>query len=215
MFESRLLQAQGVTDGVVFVNTDHGFNLGHRPGATTGLVVARHSGDAHDTELLRALGMPPAYLYTYDARTGAASLTPFEPPPFPIFEAEAEWPPLEVHGGWAEPRHLAANCVSGGMGLALHPLSDSALSLTVEAYVSEPDRYRIVTMWAPLSQHRADGEALISLEGLRWRVPIAARKCSQHVGPTLELAKGRHRMVIVVSQGGWVFDSFELRRAVE
>jgi len=137
MFEARELTRAGVDHGLVFVDTDHGFNLGHDPGqldAQHGLVVARYEHDAHDWLLWNRLARPPSYRYQYNGSSSgaAAELIPYLPASSPLrFEAEAEWPPFAVHGGWAQPDFVP--CASAGRGLALHPTEPAAgMSLDFE-----------------------------------------------------------------------------------
>jgi hypothetical protein len=130
MFEAEVLRTAGVDHGLVFVDTDHGFNLGHDPGqldAQTRVVVARYEHDAHDWWLWNRLGRPPSYRYSYSAGATAShgELTPYLPSPAALrFEAEAEWPPLAVDHGWVQPDFVP--CASGGRGLRLHPSAPSA-----------------------------------------------------------------------------------------
>ena len=131
MFESDVLRRAGVSHGLVFVDTDHGFNLGHDPGqldAHTSVVVARYEHDAHDWLLWNRLGRPPSFHYSYDAGASLShgELTPHLPAVGAAlrFEAEAEWPPLAVSGGWVRPDFVP--CASNGRGLSLHPTSPSA-----------------------------------------------------------------------------------------
>lgn len=131
MFESDVLQRAGVDHGLVFVDTDHGFNLGHDPGqldAHTRVVVARYEHDAHDWSLWNRLGRPPSFRYSYDAGASRSQgeLIPYLPPVGTAlrFEAEAEWPPLAVQGGWVQPDFVP--CASNGRGLRLHPTSPAA-----------------------------------------------------------------------------------------
>lgn len=122
MFEPAVLAHAGVRSGLVLVDTDHGFNLGHEPGVDDprqGIVVARARGDAHDRELYERLGAPPTYRYEFDlqART-PPRVVPFVPPASTRYEAEAEWPALLTRGS-AYPTHYP--CASGGKGLRLLP----------------------------------------------------------------------------------------------
>lgn len=124
MFEAEALSRAGVDHGLVFVDTDHGFNLGHDPGqfdAQHHVVVARYGADAHDFRLWQRLGSPKSFRYLYSPRSpGAAVLVPYTPQSLPLrFESEREWPPLAVHGGWVTPDF--APCASAGRGLRLHP----------------------------------------------------------------------------------------------
>jgi len=128
MFEASVLRQAGVERGLLFIDTDHGFNLAHDPGqldASSGVVVARYEHDAHDWWLWNQLGRPPSFHYSYPAGAQAAhgELTPYLPstPSALRFEAEAEWPPLAVEHGWVEPDFVP--CASNGRGLRLRPSS--------------------------------------------------------------------------------------------
>jgi hypothetical protein len=89
MFEPDVLAHASLTSGLVFVDTDHGFALGHDPSArpSSGVVVARLRSDDRDRMLFEALDRPPTYLYK------------IEPPPAPGGEAVA------IHTPWSPPEH--------------------------------------------------------------------------------------------------------------
>ncbi len=122
MFEPAVLRKAGIERGLVFVDTDHAFALGHDPAILDprhGILVARHHGDAHDAALFRAFGEPPTYRYSFSALTGHTSVAGYRPGADPFREeAEAEWPALGVAEGWAHPDF--SPCLSGGRGLRLH-----------------------------------------------------------------------------------------------
>jgi hypothetical protein len=155
MFEPRELSRRGITHGLVFVNTDHGFALGHDPAqrnATTGVVIARARDDALDRLLWEQLGRPPTYLYTYDARArdSEPSVTAYEPRPFAgarRIEAEHLWPPAAIRDGWAHPDYSALFGVSQGRGLALHATNTTlTVSLRLPAVserLSSGSRFRL------------------------------------------------------------------------
>ncbi|MEO6599407.1 MAG: hypothetical protein ABIQ16_06005 [Polyangiaceae bacterium] len=130
MFQSEVLRRAGVDHGLVFVDTDHGFNLGHEPAqfdAQHHIVVARYENDAHDFELWERLARPPSYRYSYAAfgkAQGHSEVVSYVPVGTRLrFETEAEWPPLAVQGGWGQPDFFP--CASGGRGLRLHPTGQS------------------------------------------------------------------------------------------
>lgn len=124
MFEPSLVARAGVTHGLLFVDTDHGFNLGHDPRVPSphdGLYVARRRGDAHDRALYERFGAPPTYRYAYDVSgIRAPELRPYLPPNVPQLEAEAEWPAL-TDGGRGSTYPIHAPCASGGRALRLQP----------------------------------------------------------------------------------------------
>ncbi len=122
MFEPSVLAQAGVKRGLVFVSTDHGFNLGHDPTVSDpslGLVVARGRGDAHDRDLYERLGKPATFRYEYSAsKATPPRVLAFVPAETTRYEAEAEWPAL-VSGGGAYPIRLP--CASGGAALRVFP----------------------------------------------------------------------------------------------
>jgi hypothetical protein len=135
MFEPKLLETSRVEHGLVWVATDHGFALGHDPGARdpqTSVIVARRHGDAHDVALWYELGRPPSFEYRYSTETGAASLIAFDPSSHGWrWEAEAEWPPRFVRVGWAHPDFQP--CLSGGSGLNIQPTPTASIELELGA----------------------------------------------------------------------------------
>jgi hypothetical protein len=148
MFEPGVLERAGVRAGLVFVGTDHGFALGHDPAVRDprrGILVAREHGDAHDAALVRRLGFPPTYRYGYSAETGRITLAPYVPrskSPF-RFEAEADWPPLDVPAGWVHPDFRP--CLSRGRGL--HLRAAPTVATTLELVAPEPGDYELVIGW--------------------------------------------------------------------
>ncbi len=156
MFEPDVVSRAHVTNGLLFVDTDHGFDLAHVPGATTatGLVVARLREDDHDGLLFERLGKPPTWIYKrgFEERGAApvpATVTPFIPPAVGAslrFETEADWPPLAQDGGFAVPTWTDA-CAGGSRALVLTPdvlLPEQALAhATVALPVPKPGRYRV------------------------------------------------------------------------
>jgi hypothetical protein len=120
MFEPAVVADANVTRGLVFVETDHGFNLGHDPRAArpaSGLLVARARDDAHDRELYERLGAPPSYRYVFDIKGRTAPrLVSYVPRQTGRIEGEAEWPALGLRGN-AYPRRFP--CASGGTALRL------------------------------------------------------------------------------------------------
>ncbi len=138
MFEREVITAAGVTHGLVLVDTDHGFLLGHEPGVDVKehVVVARLRGDASDRLLFDSLGAPPTWLYDrgheHDSG-GAPRLLPFNVPPARVsglpgyrFESENEWPALSTAwdadaDGYAFPAWAAGGCASAGRVLRITP----------------------------------------------------------------------------------------------
>lgn len=211
MFEPKLLEAAGVTRGLVYVNTDHGLNLGLVPGARdarSGLVVARLRNDAHDYLLWDGLGRPPAYRYVFSAGPTPAPprVEPFVPPRSSDFEAGAEWPPLEVRRGYAHPDFPGAPCAGGHYGLRLR-----GAHVELELMAEAEGEQRIVPRWVAL----ADGPATVTLRagGLAWTAkwPARAGECFETPGPSIPLRKGPFRVEVEAAGEALVLDQLALR----
>lgn len=125
MFDAPLARALGAGPGIVFVDTDHGFAIGHDPRerAPEGMEVLRLRGDALDHLAWEARGRPPAWRWSLgplaDDRRATPTLTPFEPPASDRVEAEGLWPPTLQRGAFAAPRWASGTCASSGRWLGL------------------------------------------------------------------------------------------------
>ncbi|WP_437715440.1 hypothetical protein WMF45_02915 [Sorangium sp. So ce448] len=127
MFDPAAVARAGVSRGLVFVDTDHGFNLGFDP-APEDVAVLRYRGDAIDRMAWEARGRPPAYRYRFAIPDGgglaSVSITPLvfdaEPPGEARIEGESLWPPREQRGAFALPEHAGGTCASAGRLLAVH-----------------------------------------------------------------------------------------------
>jgi hypothetical protein len=127
MFEPAVIAHSGVSRALVFVTTDHGFNLGFDPTSLErgGVIVARRRHDEHDVALWISLGRPDAYEYRFDPSRERASPTlvraSLDAESKHRFEAESDWPPLAVSHGSVEPMFFG--CASGGRALWVRPLT--------------------------------------------------------------------------------------------
>lgn len=134
MFEPKVLEQAGVERGLLLVDTDHGFNLGHDPRITDpsrGVLVARAHADARDRQLFESLGNPPTFLYVFDSKgRRAPRVVPYTPTKVPRFEGEAEWPALLARG---QAYPLYYPCASHGRALRLRPGALLSLPLTAGA----------------------------------------------------------------------------------
>jgi hypothetical protein len=156
MYEPDVVTRARVTEGLVFVDTDHAFGLAHVPGASTlgGLVVARLREDDHDGLLHERLGKPPTWRYTRGLEEPGkapvpATLVPYTPPVLGStlrFEGESDWPPLAQEGGFAAPAWTDA-CASNGRALVLTPDASSGARGVARATLALPvpaaGRYRL------------------------------------------------------------------------
>lgn len=148
MYEPDLLLKQNVFEGLVYVDTDHGFALGHLPGAKakSDVLVVRLRGDDRDRMVFDRLDRPPTWLYRREE--SGPILQPWAPPDMSRpyrFEAEAEWPPLHQEGGLVVPVQIDDGCASNSRALAVVPIpQDGVARATIAVPVPETGRYRAV-----------------------------------------------------------------------
>ncbi|HVJ95017.1 MAG TPA: hypothetical protein VM580_34800, partial [Labilithrix sp.] len=152
MFEPDVLARASLTSGLVFVDTDHGFALGHDPSArpTNRVVVARLRNDHRDRMLFDELKRPPTYLYTLTppvppSTESTPTLVPWAPPEAGTslrFETEAEWPPIAQEHGFAAPV-WASSCASGTRALVLTPEPGQRATATIHLPVPTAGRWAV------------------------------------------------------------------------
>lgn len=234
MFEPDLVARANVSSGLVFVDTDHGFNLGHDPDADikTGVVVARLRSDDRDRLLFDRLDHPPTYLYKLDtppSAPGAPALTqpvlvPWAPPATTDtlrFEAEAEWPPLAQTGGFATPVFTEA-CASNSKALMLtpSPLERGHASATISLPVPQSGRYSVairVVQGARLPHVTTrtavipSGKITLGKESWDW-VDIDGAACADLAVREVALTAPSAHLVLEAKQGGIALDRVTLRR---
>lgn len=121
--------------GLVFADTDHGFNLGHDPSHLKDLTVLRAHGDALDRFAWEARGRPPAFLHHVEIPPGGGparvTVTPrvFAEAGDLVIEGEALWPPAAQRGAYALPSWASGTCASGARLLTLHGAGSITLPL--------------------------------------------------------------------------------------
>jgi hypothetical protein len=149
-FEPSALADAKVDRGLLFVGTDHAFNLAFDPranDASRALVVAREFGDERDRLVWERLGRPPAHRYVFEGREAAKpAVVPWSPgaQPHPYrFEAEAEWPPIHQSGGYFEPVFAQGTCAWGGRLLAVHTSPEVPFQGTISFPVPFAGRFRV------------------------------------------------------------------------
>jgi hypothetical protein len=137
-FEPAVLARAGVARGLLFIDTDHGFDLAFDPARRSDLDVVRWHGDALDRVAWEERGRPAAFRYRYEIpQEGGVATVAVEPVVFAeldashplVIEGESLWPPATQRGGWALPEWAAGTCASAGRWLAVekvHPAEDRA-----------------------------------------------------------------------------------------
>lgn len=205
MFSSSALEERGVQAGLVLVNTDHGFNLGFDPSALDAWqqpVVARYRGDSHDRVLWEHLGRPAVYRYEFApwSATPGPFIVPLDltPDRTLTFEAEAEWPPLNVSGGYALPVHTAEPCSSGGRVLEFVPTAGDTLSVTLEANTLRAGRHRVEVGWVRADHDDVPFVAATSTVSHHETVSFAGGSCGVVPLGDWHMPSGRQELVISV-----------------
>ncbi len=147
MYEPDVTREAQVTKGIIFFDTDEGFNLAHVPGVDPekDVLGARLRNDDHDRMLLERLNRPTSHVYRFAKGTPTVSI--WVPPgasgDFWRFEAEADWPPLAQSNGWVEPAWMSGTCASQERALELHPSSDATANATIELPVARSGRWLV------------------------------------------------------------------------
>ncbi len=204
LFEDDVVRRSGVTRGLVFVDTDHGFGLAFDPGVTNahqGVVFARRRHDAHDALLWEQLGRPEAYAYetSLAPRAAAPRLTALELQGAKRlrFEAEGEWPPLAVMGGSAMPSF--PSCASAHRALSLEPSGDRVLRVRLEVPVPSPGKYRIDSGW--VTSASGSGTVMVTIAGNSWSVALNGPRggCQRAEGPLVEMQQATNFIDIIAS----------------
>jgi hypothetical protein len=178
MYEPAALEAAGIERGLVFVNTDHGFNLGFAPNTDPerAPLIVRARGDALDYATWVNSGKPASYHYTFDPYrpNSVPALARYAPAPSSTFLGANLWPPIYSELGAVTPNHGTA---CGVPGLSLHPLDDRPQRTQVQLWVTAPGDYQLeVRSDAPIdvlewSLRPANASAFASGCGLRSSAP--------------------------------------------
>ncbi|HEY1955214.1 MAG TPA: hypothetical protein VGH28_06365 [Polyangiaceae bacterium] len=223
MFEPERLQENHVDTGLLFIDTDHGFDLAYDPAVTDptrGVVVARLRNDSHDRLLYEKLGRPRTWAYRFgaihDDRLAEPTLLPFTPPSAEVagrelwrFESEVDWPPISQNGAWAEPAYTSGarqGCPSAGEVLIVHPPGTIRIAIPVPRAAKWTIRPFILA-------RPGDGPVDLALGATHWTSPApsaATAECRDLGAQTLELGEGEVPLEIRVSSGPVALDRVEL-----
>jgi hypothetical protein len=224
MFEPDVLANASLKTGLVFVETDHGFNLGYDPSARTtdGIVVARLRGDDRDRMVYEALGRPPTYQYKFDLAETAKepTVTPWTPPESSgsrRLEAEAEWPALTQAGGFAAPG-WSDKCASGKRALVITPEPGKRAHVTLELPIPSKGRYTVELRTADgvriphTGPYPAVGaEGTLSIGDARWNW-LGRDACTMLPAKELDLTPPHAVVTVEAANGPVGLDYFTLRK---
>ena len=219
MFEAGTLRRAGIERGLILVDTDHGFALGHEPGksdAHRGVVVARARNDAHDWILWKNLGSPAAYRYVYQVNqveaTPRLETLEFSNGGSWRFESEAEWPAISSRDAWAIPAYPPTACVSKRRVLLVHP-SGRQPTIVIGLPVPRTGRYRVGIGWVIYDNDPSTITA--TLGPIDWQMLASGDRfqCGASFGPTLDLDEGEQPLKIAIERRMLGIDWVELSQA--
>jgi hypothetical protein len=137
MFLDTDLEHTGVTRGLVFLDTDHGFALAFDPAPRGEIGFARFHGDALDRLAWEARGRPPAFRHRFVIPPdGSPAMVLVEPLAFaPVdalaVEGESLWPPVAQDRAHALPEWAAGTCASGARWLALRAAGPASFTVAL------------------------------------------------------------------------------------
>ena len=227
MFEPDLLAKQNVTAGLVFVDTDHGFALGHDPRARAkdGIVVAHRRKDDRDRLLFDRLSRPPTWIYRYENGPGEEAvpvLVPWGPENLNAetwrFDAEAEWPAIDQKKGYAAPSWTEGSAFNGKY-LALTPTPlDGEAEATIEVPVPEPGRWMVgirVVLGGTMPFEDAPGPsavATVRIQEASWTWNSAGAGCADLLARPLSLTGRSVKVVMTAKNGPMGLDTITLTK---
>lgn len=104
-YEPDVVREANVTHGLLFFDTDDGFNLAHTPDMlpSHGLVAVRYRGDDHDRLLYDLYGHPSVHRYVLPQPEASASSSALALPPPASASASATPPPTPSAPFWIPP----------------------------------------------------------------------------------------------------------------
>lgn len=182
MYEPTVLENAGVVGGLVFANTDHGFNLGFEPDVnpSSAPMVLRLRGDALDYATWMNSGQPESYRYSFEPfqPSSTPQLLPHRPVPSATFFGANLWPPMWSEFGAATPT-LGGEC---GPGLSLHPAGGAPQRTRVQLWVVTPGYYQIAV--------RSEGDVNVVDWSLTAVAPPRSPNCSLRMGAARWLDSG-------------------------
>lgn len=223
MFEPDILSRQNVTNNaLVFVETDHGFLLGHDPSARpkTGVVVARMRSDDRDRMIHERLDRPTTYWYKREV--DGPKLIPWAPAPYEDpyrFELESEWPALSQTNGFAAPAFTEPCAGIGAQVLVVTPIPASAHAVvTVNLPVPETGRYGVVPRMVhgstvPFANAPPAGLGTLRIGTAKWQAKVVPGNGCQELG-SHELSLTAPSVIISIEAEGGAFalDRITLKR---
>jgi hypothetical protein len=226
-FEPDVLAKANVDHGLLFVGTDHAFNLAFDPDArdpSRHLVVVREHGDDRDRMVWEKLGRPISHRYAFDGKPyNVPAVVPWHPGPDPHpyrYEAEAEWPPIWQSGGFFEPTWAQGSCAWGGRLLTARSVPGQAFGGLVSFPVPHPGRYRLEVHMAS----RGEAYARVALLTEPLGAPLATwtfastddeLSCSTLAACEVSFASDRGLIELTATGTGVSIDAVALEPTVE
>jgi hypothetical protein len=197
LFEPAVVERAGMNRGLLFMPSDHGFNLAYQPNVHAGLQVVRWRGDGHDRVAWEQRGKPPAFVYDWRPDSMLEPrLLPYDVSSKAYrFEAEKEWPVLAIADAWAQPS-AGSTCLSGAGGLRFNASGvEPYLVLELPVPTSGVWRVGVASEAGGALRVDIDGGSLALEAGdddvgcsLRWSAPLELDAGARRIGFGIEPA---------------------------
>lgn len=204
MYEATFARKRASEGALVFVQSDHGYALGHDP-SRRDLLVVRHRADALDYFAWTSAGRPEAFRYEFDfVHPGSQpALVPYEPVRSSRFEMEHQWPPFALVGA-AVSRQPGSRCEGWGLSLTSNGGVGRA---QVSLWVERAGRQRV--------RARVSGDFALAAEGSAVTLEASLEPepgCRELVGTLWANAPGNLRLWLETRDHAFI-DSLELEPA--
>ncbi|HWL85761.1 MAG TPA: hypothetical protein VNO21_08160, partial [Polyangiaceae bacterium] len=170
MYEPDLVREANADQGLLFFDTDHGFNLAYDPTLTAshGILAVRRRNDDGDRILYDLLGHPGSHVYKFaPVGNGRSIVETWNPVGVATdtyrFEAEVEWPPFAQGGGYAEPIFASDAGASADRVLELTPTDPHEAWVEIELPLPRRDAPLTVDIEPRVLLCGTGGKASLSL----------------------------------------------------
>ncbi len=174
---------------LVFMNTDHGFALAHRPSAIASrgdVEVVRLRGDITDRLVFESRQVP-AFRHQYDIETGLVIVSPFTPEHSDRLCGATLWPALEQHGGYAKVADAADDETCHGALAVTAAHEDASVSFELPAQLASHAVRPVVDANVPGTLTISDGSGLLAAWPMASEEPLVSARMPDSIAGRLRL----------------------------